>query len=117
MNANILFSLQAGLCALIVIRLLLFRRAGGAHRPWAARLAYLLIVMSGTVVIGVLFGCYEWALAAQCGITAVLCVALYAVHGNVVELFRITGLHGDDDREPFLLRWLRRSRHDHTSTR
>lgn len=112
-----LFVFQALLCALIAARLLFFRRAGGVHRPWAAGLAYGLIVMSGAVAISVLFGRYDWALLAQNGITAVLCVAIYAVRGNVVELFRITGIDTTGDGESLLLRLLRRSRHDGTTTR
>lgn len=117
---KLLFILQALLCALIAVRLLLFRRAGGVHRPWACRLAYAMIVLTGTVAIGVLFGRYEWALLAQNGITAVLCLAVYAVRGNVVELFRVTGLDGAADTthaDSFLLRLLRRSRHDDPATR
>ncbi|WP_066738168.1 phage holin family protein [Cupriavidus sp. D384] len=114
---KLLFIFQALLCALIAVRLLLFRRAGGVHRPWAARLAYGLIVLTGTGAIGGLCGRYEWALLAQNGITAVLCLAIYAVRGNVVELFRITGLDGPADGESFLLRLLRRSRHDDPATR
>lgn len=112
-----LYVFQALLCALIAIRLLFFRRNGAAHRPWAARLAYALIVMAGAVVIGVTFERYEWALLALNGITAVLCIAIYAVRGNVVELFRITGLDPDRDGESLLLRLLRRSSHDATATR
>lgn len=112
-----LFAIQALMCALIATRLLFFRREGAIHRPWAARLAYALIVMAGTVTIGVLFGRYGWALLAINGITAVLCIAIYAVRGNVVELFRITGLDPDGDSESLLLRLLRRSNHDATATR
>jgi len=114
---NKLYMLQALLCAPIALRLLFFRRDGGAHRPWAAWLAYFLIVTSGTVVIGVLFGRYEWALMAQNGIMTVLCVAIFAVRGNVVELFRITGIHADGDKESPVLRVLRRCRHGRTATR
>jgi len=109
--------IQALLCALIAVRLLLFRRDGCMHRPWAAALAYGLIVMAGTVAIGVLFGRYEWALLAQNGILAVLCAAIYAVRGNVVELFRMTGTDGSRENESLLLRCLRRSSHDDTATR
>ncbi|SDP46214.1 Putative 3TM holin, Phage_holin_3 [Ralstonia sp. 25mfcol4.1] len=112
-----LYVFQAMLCALIAIRLLFFRRHGAAHRPWAARLAYALIVMSGAVAIGVAFERYEWALLALNGITAILCVSIYAVRGNVVELFRITGLDPDGDGESLLLRLLRRTSHDATATR
>jgi hypothetical protein len=99
-----LFIVQAVLCALIALRLLLFKRDGATHRPWASRLAYGLVVLTGAVTIGVLFGRYEWALAAQNGITGVLCVAVFAVRGNVVELFRIGGAD-----QCWLVRFLRRS--------
>ena len=99
-----LFIVQAVLCALIALRLLLFKRDGAAHRPWAARLAYGLVVLTGAVTIGVLFGRYDWALAAQNGITAVLCIAVFAVRGNVVELFRMGGAD-----QSWFVRFLRRS--------
>ncbi|MBP0633285.1 phage holin family protein [Cupriavidus sp. AcVe19-1a] len=111
---TILFLIQAALCALIAIRLLLFRRAGAAYRPWASRLAYVLIVLAGAVPIGVLFGRYEWAMLAQSGITAVLCLAVYAVRGNVVELFRMTEADGGCS---WLVRFLRRSCDDYPATR
>ncbi len=112
---KLLFLIQAGLCALIAGRLLLFRRGDAAHRPWAARLAYALVVLAGAVTIGVLFGRYDWALLALNGITGVLCLALFAVRGNVVELFRMTGM-ADGADSPFL-RFLRRSCHDGPATR
>ena len=86
-----LFIVQALLCALIVLRLLLFKREGAAHRPWASRLAYVLIVLAGAVPIGVLFGRNDWVLVALTGIVALLCLAVFAVRGNVVELFRMGG--------------------------
>ncbi len=107
-----LFFAQALLCALIALRLLFFQRDGASHRPWAARLAYLLIVLAGTAVIGVLFARYEWALVAQVGLTFILCVAVFAVRGNVVELFRMGAGEGS-----WLLRFLRRSGHDHPAAR
>ncbi|REE92645.1 phage holin family protein [Cupriavidus plantarum] len=112
-----LFLLQAVLCALIAVRLLFFRRDGAAHRPWAARLAYGLIVMAGAVAIGVLFGRYEWAMLALTGVVAVLCLAVYAVRGNVVELFRVTGAADLSSAESFLLRLLRKTHHDYPATR
>ncbi len=100
---TLLFTLHAILCALIAVRLLLFRRHGAVYRPWAARLAYGMIVMTAAAPIGVLFGRYDWAMLAQIGITAILCVAVYTVRGNVVELFRM-----DDGQGSWLLRLLRR---------
>ncbi|MCY1226363.1 putative 3TM holin [compost metagenome] len=112
---TLLFLIQAALCALIAARLLLFRRDSATHRPWAARLAYALVVLAGAVTIGVLFGRYEWALVAQNGITAVMCLAVYAVRGNVVELFRTTGV--PEVGSSWLVRFIRSSRHDDPATR
>ncbi|SCU94266.1 conserved membrane hypothetical protein [Cupriavidus necator] len=112
---TLLFLIQAALCALIAARLLLFRRDGATHRPWASRLAYLLVVLAGAVTIGVLFGRYEWALLALNGITAVMCLAVYAVRGNIVELFRMTGV--SDGGSSWLVRFLRSSCHDDPTTR
>lgn len=110
-----LFLIQAALCALITARLLLFRRGGAVHRPRAAWLAYVLVVLAGTVTISVLFGRYEWALLAQNGITAVLCLAVFAVRGNVVELFRVAGTA--EDTRSWVVRFLRRTCHDRPATR
>ncbi len=110
-----LFLIQAVLCALIAARLLLFRRDGAAHRPRAAWLAYVLVVLAGAVTISVVFGRHEWALLAQNGITAILCLAVFAVRGNVVELFRMAGVA--DGGCSGLVRFLRRSCHDDPATR
>lgn len=110
-----LYLIQAGLCALIAARLLLFRRDGAAHRPRAAWLAYVLVVLAGAVTISVLFDRYEWALLGQNGITAVMCLAVFAVRGNVVELFRMAGMA--DSGGSWLVRFLRRSCHDDPATR
>jgi len=112
---KLLYVIQAVLCALIAARLICFRRDGASHRPWAARLAYALTVLAGAVTIGVLFGRYEWALLAQNGLTAVLCLAVFAVRGNVVELFRVTG--ACDSSGSRFLRFLRSACHDHPATR
>ena len=54
------------------------------------------------------------ALLAQSGITAVLCLAVYAVRGNVVELFRMTET---DSGGSWLVRFLRRSCDDSPAPR
>ncbi|SPK73048.1 phage holin family protein [Cupriavidus taiwanensis] len=110
-----LFLVQGGLCALLAARLLLFRRDGAAHRPRAAWLAYVLVVLAGAVTISVLFGRYEWAMLAQNGITAVLCLAVFAVRGNVVELFRTAGTA--DSGCTWLVRFLRGPCHEDSATR
>lgn len=109
---KLLFAMQALLCALIALRLLFFQRDGAEHRPWAARLAYVLIVLAGTAVIGVLFARYAWAMLAQVGLNLILCAAVFAQRGNVVELFRMGA--GDGSR---FVRFLRRSCHDRPAAR
>lgn len=110
-----LFLVQAGLCALLAARLLLFRRSGATHRPRAAWLAYVLVVLSGAVTISVLFGRYEWAMLAQNGITALLCLAVFAVRGNVVELFRTAG--AADSGCAWFVRFLRGACHEDSASR
>ena len=72
-------------------------------------------MLAGAVTIGALFGRYEWALLAQNGITAVMCLAVYAVRGNVVELFRMAS--APDGGSPWFVRFLRSSCHDDPATR
>ena len=103
----------------ICLRLILFRREGGTHRPLASLLAYLLTVSSGAMAIAILLLCLvpettlyavEMLLAAighaQTVLNLVLCVAILAVRGNVVDLFRPTS----DNRQSFILRLLRREK-------
>lgn len=80
--------LYALLCALVCGRLILFRRAGGLHRPRVAWLAYLLIVATGSVPLRLLFG--QPVPLDVSGFLAVLILAaaLFAARGNVADLFR-----------------------------
>ncbi|VVE71616.1 hypothetical protein PAN31117_04114 [Pandoraea anapnoica] len=85
---NTLEIINATLCAAIAVRLMLFRRAAGSHRPAAAWLAYALTLATASVPIRVIFGAHPAVDVTTVAIDAVLCLAMFAVRGNVVDLFR-----------------------------
>lgn len=99
--------LNAMLCAVIALRLLMFRRASGSHRPWASRFAYALILATGSVPIRTIFGAPPPVDVTSLAINAVLCIAILAVRGNVVDLFRCSVGHDNP-----VTRLLRKT-HDH----
>lgn len=85
---TVLSTINAIACALIAIRLMLYRRAGTRHRPWAGWLAYGLVLVAAYVPI-------EWLLSEPAPVSftsvvfnLVLCVSVFATHGNVCDLFR-----------------------------
>lgn len=81
-----LMMLDAVLCALIALRLLAYRKQAGNHRPFAGALAYLMIVAAAAVPLLLLFG--QEAGLSRLVLDSILCAALFASHGNVIELFR-----------------------------
>ena len=87
-----LLTIDAALCALMAARLLAFRKRAGHHLPRASALAYLLIVAAAAVPLLALFG--QTTLAPRLVIDAVLCAAVWAVRGNVLELFRRSDENG-----------------------
>lgn len=94
----------AVLCGLTAARLLLFARAGAAHRPYAGLLAYLLIVAFAGQALLIAFGQVRDTSAPQAFIDLVITAAIWSTRGNVVELFRPLHSH----RAPLLMRLLRR---------
>lgn len=112
--------INALLCAAICLRLILFRRAGGTHRPMASLLAYLLTVTSGAMALATLLlillpevtDSGIWLLMtcisrAQTVLNLVLCVAIFAMRGNVVDLFRS---RNDFITDNPITRWLRKEK-------
>lgn len=79
--------IYAVLCALLALRLVTFRRGAGAHRPLASCLAYALAVAAGAAPIRATFGTLPPASIGDTVLVAALCLAVYGVRGNVVELF------------------------------
>ncbi|BBH14528.1 MULTISPECIES: phage holin family protein [Chromobacterium] len=90
-------------CLLIAARLLLFARGGATHRPRAGLFAYLLAVAAGSVGVFELFGLDSRL--PQLVLHLALLLALLAVRGNVVELFRTT-----DNRQSWLAILLRKEK-------
>jgi hypothetical protein len=93
--------LYAALCAALALRLVTFRRRAGTHRPLASTLAYALAVAAGAAPIRAAFGTLPPAHLGETLLVAVLCLAVYGVRGNVVELF-----HCGDPRESLVARVL-----------
>ncbi|KVP62191.1 phage holin family protein [Burkholderia ubonensis] len=96
-----LTTLYALLCAALALRLVTFRRGAGAHRPLASCLAYALAVAAGAAPIRAAFGTLPPASLADTVLVGVLCLAVYGVRGNVVELF-----HRGNPRDSLIARVL-----------
>lgn len=81
--------INAVLCAVIAVRLFLFRRDGAEYVRWGAYLAYGLILATGSVAIRIVLGTYEGTTdPAELFINAVLCILVLRSRGNVVQLFK-----------------------------
>ncbi len=96
-----------GLCAMIALRLLAFRRAEGQHRPRVAWMAYLLVIAAGSVPLRQLFGQYVPLDVSSFVAVLVLDLAVCAAHGNLADLFRAPKLR----REHPITRFLRKNDH------
>lgn len=82
--------LNAMVCAVIVLRLFFFRRAGAEYVRWGAYLAYGLILAAGSVTICTLMGTYTRPTdPAELFINTVLCFLVLRTKGNVVQLFKV----------------------------
>ncbi|WP_269503718.1 phage holin family protein [Burkholderia sp. IMCC1007] len=93
--------IYALLCAALALRLVTFRRGAGTHRPLASGLAYALAVIAGVEPIRAAFGMLPPVSPSSTVLVAVLCLAVYGVRGNVVELF-----HCGDPRGSLIARVL-----------
>ncbi|UEP34897.1 phage holin family protein [Burkholderia ambifaria] len=89
------------LCAALALRLVTFRRGTSTHRPLAACLAYTIAVTAGAAPIRAAFGMLPPANLADTVLVGVLCLAVYGVRGNVVELF-----HRGNPRDSLIARVL-----------
>ena len=81
--------LNVVLCSLVVIRLSFFRKNGATHRKWASWFAYLLILLYVHVPLRFLFDQYDgthWAILLM---NIIICIAVFAVRGNVAKLFSV----------------------------
>ncbi|WP_410015824.1 phage holin family protein [Sodalis sp. C49] len=85
-----LLILNAIICGMIALRLMLFKRNGATHRPWGRWLAYILIVFYGSYPIRTLLGEYVPVDWMQVFINAVICGAVVKTGGNIVQIFKVS---------------------------
>ncbi|UVE66945.1 phage holin family protein [Burkholderia pyrrocinia] len=96
-----LTTLYVLLCTALALRLVLFRRGTSTHRPVASCLAYAIAVAAGAAPIRAAFGVLPPANFVDTVLVGVLCLAVYGVRGNVVELF-----HRGNPRDSLIARAL-----------
>ncbi|PVZ84851.1 phage holin family protein [Serratia sp. S1B] len=88
MNANyFLLIINSIACGLLALRLMFYSREGSIHRPLVSIAAYLITVAAGSVPIRALTGSYPMHDISGTVINTVLCIAVFAVRGNLAQLF------------------------------
>ncbi|MCG9124302.1 phage holin family protein [Laribacter hongkongensis] len=75
-------------CLLAALRLLLFTRGEARFRPYAALLAYLMTVAFASQAVLLVFGWIHGIGWPQFVLNLAFAGAVFAVRGNVVELYR-----------------------------
>nr|WP_278987741.1 phage holin family protein [Plesiomonas shigelloides] len=83
---DILVSVNAVICALIAVRLLLFNRTGCRHKPWLSILAYVITVAAAAITIIALLGVGRPVDTPQVVLNAVLLLFVFMARGNVARL-------------------------------
>jgi len=79
-------TLNALLCAGVVVTLMFYRRGDSGHRPWVSRLAWLITVTYSAVPLAYLCGIYPHSSWATIGVNMILLSVLVAVRGNIARL-------------------------------
>ena len=85
---SLVLLIQAFVCGLIVLRILLFQRKGRCYRVTIAMQAYLIMVTSAAVVIGIVCGLYQQAQWATLILLIEFLYALCCSRGNIAQLYR-----------------------------
>ncbi|MCB5312096.1 phage holin family protein [Yersinia intermedia] len=85
--SNILLFINSLACGLIAIRLIFYSRNGSVHKPLISLMAYLIIVATGSVPIRAALGDYPVHDISETVLNTVLCIAVFAVRGNLAQLF------------------------------
>lgn len=76
------------LCALIIVRVIIFRRKKCRYKPGVSLLAWLLAVSCCMVIISLLSGIYQLAGWAEIIINCVFCISIYLASGNLSNLLK-----------------------------
>lgn len=79
-------TINALLCAGVVITLMFYRRGESRHRPWISRLAWLITVTYSAVPLAYLRGIYPHSSWATIAANIIFLSVLVAVKGNVARL-------------------------------
>ena len=79
-------TINALLCAGVVITLMFYRRGDSRHRPWISRLAWLITVTYSAVPLAYLCGIYPHSSWATIAANIMILVVLLSVRGNVARL-------------------------------
>lgn len=78
--------LNAGICAAIAIRLMLFRQGECQHKWSYSLLAYLLIVATGIITIQILMHQYTHVHFWEVVINSIVCISVFMAEGNVAKV-------------------------------
>ena len=79
-------TINALLCAGVVLTLMFYRRGDSRHRPWISRVAGLITVTYSAVPLAYLCGIYPHSSWATIGANVIFLSVLVAVRGNVARL-------------------------------
>ncbi|EFB3118755.1 TPA: phage holin family protein [Escherichia coli] len=79
-------TLNALICAGVVVTLMFYRRGDSRHRPWVSRLAWLITVTYSAVPLAYLCGIYPHSSCSSIGANIIFLSVLVAVKGNVARL-------------------------------
>ncbi len=84
----LLFTVCAATCA----RLLFYRRAGARFKRHISLLAYLLIVLTGSIALSLATGKITSDDLPSIAIIALiaLCAVIFYTHGNIAQVLRLT---------------------------
>lgn len=83
-------TINAMLCAGVVISLMFYRRGNSRLRPWVSRLAWLLTVIYSAIPLAYLCGVYPYSSWATIGANIIFLYELMIVRGNIARLINIS---------------------------
>lgn len=92
--------INAVLCTVIVMALMLYQRCGSRHRPVVSLLAYISILVYANVPFRYLFGLYQESHWLVVVVNLIICAVVLSVRGNVARLIDKLR-HGNDQRRHF----------------
>ena len=80
---------NAGICAVIVLTLMLYQRGGSRHRPLISLMAYFTVLVYASVPFRYLFGLYHESHWFVVLVNLLICAAVLWARGNVARLIDV----------------------------